>query len=40
MTKAKGKLAQVTGSNVQIDPEEHYDSWAENYDKELLGQYG
>ena len=40
MTKAEGKLAQVTGSNVQIDPEEHYDSWSENYDRDLLGKYG
>ncbi len=40
MTKAKGKLAEVTGSDVQIDPEEHYDSWAENYDKDLLNKYG
>jgi len=40
MKKAKGKLAQVTGSDVKIDPENHYDSWAENYDRELLDQYG
>ena len=40
MTKEKGKLAQLTGSNVNIDPEEHYDSWAKNYDRELLDQYG
>ena len=36
----KGKLAQVTGNEVHIDPELHYDNWADNYDKELLGEYG
>ncbi len=36
----EGKLAQVTGNEVQIDPELHYDDWADSYDKELLGEYG
>ena len=35
-----GKLAQVTGNEVHIDPELHYDDWADSYDKELLGEYG
>ena len=40
MVEAKGKLAEVTGSNVKIDPEQHYDSWSESYDQDLLGNYG
>ena len=36
----EGKLAQVTGNEVHIDPELHYDDWADSYDKELLGEYG
>ena len=35
-----GKLAQVTGNEVHIDPELHYDNWADSYDKELLEEYG
>ena len=31
----KGKLAQVTGNQVHIDPELYYDDWADSYDKEL-----
>ena len=33
-------LAAVSGNNVSIDAEEHYDSWAEKYEKELLEDYG
>ena len=33
-------LAAVSGKNVSIDPEEHYDSWAKQYEKELLEDYG
>ena len=40
MLKATGKLAQVSGKDVHIDPEDHYDSWAESYNKDLLEQYG
>ena len=29
------KLAAVSGKNVSIDPEEHYDLWAKQYEKEL-----
>lgn len=36
----EGKLAQVTGNEVHIDPELHYDKWADSYDKELLEEYG
>ena len=34
------KLAAVSGKNVSIDAEEHYDSWAKKYEKELLEDYG
>ena len=40
MLKEMGKLAQVSGKDVHIDPEDHYDSWAESYNKDLLEQYG
>ena len=33
-------MAQVTGNEVHIDPELHYDNWADSYDKELLEEYG
>ena len=36
----EGKLAQVTGNQVHIDPELYYDDWANSYDKELLEEYG
>ena len=36
----EGKLAQVTGNQVHIDPELYYDDWADSYDKELLEEYG
>ena len=36
----EGNLAQVTGNEVHIDPELHYDNWADSYDKELLEEYG
>lgn len=41
MAKApQGRLADVTGKNVTITPEEHYDSWAKTYDSDLLNEYG
>ncbi|MFT5116413.1 MAG: SAM-dependent methyltransferase [Parasphingorhabdus sp.] len=41
MSKApQGKLAQVTGKNVSIDPAEHYDDWAARYNDDLLNEYG
>lgn len=41
MSKApKGRLADVTGKNVTITPEEHYDGWAKTYDSDLLNDYG
>ena len=36
----EGKLAQVTGNQVHVDPELYYDDWADSYDKELLEEYG
>jgi len=38
--KAKGRLADVTGKDVAIEPEQHYDGWAESYDSDLLQEYG
>lgn len=38
--EAKGNLAQVTGSDVDIDPAEHYDDWAASYNNDLLKKYG
>jgi len=35
-----GKLADVSGKNVSISPEQHYDDWADSYDDDLLGEYG
>lgn len=37
---ASGKLAQVTGKDVAIDPADHYDAWAPTYEADLLGNYG
>lgn len=37
---AKGRLADVTGKAVSIDPAEHYDGWAPSYDRDLLDEYG
>jgi len=36
----KGRLADVTGKDVTIKPEQHYDDWAESYDSDLLNEYG
>lgn len=38
--EAKGRLAQVTGSDVDIDPADHYDDWAASYNDDLLREYG
>lgn len=38
--QASGRLAQVTGKDVTIDPAEHYDGWAKSYDHDLLNEYG
>jgi len=38
--QAEGKLAQVTGKDVSINPADHYNAWAETYEHDLLGQYG
>lgn len=41
MQKApRGSLAEVSGKDVSIDPAEHYDAWAANYDRDLLEEYG
>ena len=37
---AQGRLADVTGKAVSIDPAEHYDGWAASYDRDLLQEYG
>ena len=36
----EGRLAQVSGKGVRIDPASHYDGWAKTYDRDLLGEYG
>jgi SAM-dependent methyltransferase len=36
----QGKLADVSGKHVSIDPQEHYDNWADTYDRDLLDEYG
>ena len=36
----QGNLAAVSGKHVSIDPQTHYDGWAENYDDDLLNEYG
>ena len=33
-------LAAVSGKDVKIDPESHYDNWARKYEYELLNEYG
>ena len=33
-------LAAVSGEDVKIDPESHYDNWARKYENELLNEYG
>lgn len=38
--QAQGRLAEVTGKSVTIDPAEHYDGWAKNYESDLLNEYG
>ncbi len=38
--QAQGRLAQVTGKDVTIDPADHYDGWAQSYDHDLLNEYG
>ena len=35
-----GRLADVTGKNVDISPEAHYDDWAASYNQDLLDEYG
>ncbi|MEM6678887.1 MAG: methyltransferase domain-containing protein [Pseudomonadota bacterium] len=39
MTEPRGKLAAVSGKDVSIDPAEHYDAWAEDYETDLLETY-
>ena len=36
----RGKLAQVSGRDVSIDPAEHYDDWADTYERDLIENYG
>jgi predicted TPR repeat methyltransferase len=38
--KPQGRLAQVSGADVNIDPAEHYDGWADTYDEDLVKEYG
>lgn len=41
MQKApQGRLADVSGKDVSIDPAEHYDAWAASYDRDLVEEYG
>ncbi len=39
-TQPQGRLAQVTGKAVTIDPAAHYDAWAATYETDLLDTYG
>lgn len=39
-SKPQGRLAEVTGKDVTIDPAEHYDGWANSYNEDLLNEYG
>ena len=39
MTEPTGRLAAVSGKNVSIDPAQHYDAWADEYEADLLGNY-
>lgn len=36
----EGKLAAASNQNQTIDPREHYDAWAADYDSDLLDTYG
>lgn len=38
--KPIGRLADVSGKDVSISPETHYDDWAITYDNDLLDNYG
>ena len=40
MKKPSGRLAQVNGISVEVDTKEHYNAWAEDYDRDLLDEYG
>jgi len=40
MKKLTGKLAKVSGNNADIDSRVHYDEWANNYDHDLINEYG
>ncbi len=39
MKEPTGKLAAVSGKDVSIEPAQHYDAWADEYDADLLGTY-
>ena len=39
-SRPEGKLAAASDQHQTIDPQEHYDSWAADYDSELLDTYG
>lgn len=39
-SKPVGKLADVTGKAVSIDPAAHYDDWAATYNADLVETYG
>ncbi len=40
MKKPLGKLSKVSGDHSSVDPKKHYDNWAEEYDHELINDYG
>lgn len=39
MNEPSGKLAAVSGKKVSIDPAQHYDAWADEYEADLLKNY-
>ena len=40
MRKATGKLAKVSGKNAKVDSKLLYDEWANDYDNDLINEYG
>ena len=40
MKKATGKLAKVSGKNAKVDSKLLYDEWANDYDNDLINEYG
>ena len=40
MRKATGKLAKVSGKNAKVDSKLLYDEWANDYENDLINEYG